>query len=83
MHSGFLPVWHYERVIVLNFEAGEVRSIEDWSQRVAEFRAKKTGTPVAASGGAAGGDSDPGSDDDNAFERFMSSLKVRFGLEEG
>ncbi len=70
VHAGYLPVWHYERVLALDVEAGVVESTEDRSGQVAEFRAEKTG---------ADGDND---DEDNAFERFVSSLKIRLGFDD-
>lgn len=65
--SGFLPVWHYERVLAFDLEGGVVQSFEDRSEQVAEFRAERTGEDV---------------DDDNVFERFLSSIKIRFGLDD-
>lgn len=70
VHSGFLPVWHYERVIAVDLENGVVQSTEDRSEQVAQFRAEKTGTEA------------PVEDDENVFERFLSSLKIRLGLDE-
>lgn len=76
VHSGFLPVWHYERVIALDIEAGVVQSTEDRSQQVAEFRAEKTGEDSSAG-------SDPEANDrEGGFERFLSSLKIRLGFDE-
>lgn len=67
--TGFLPVWHYERVLALDLEAGVVQSTEDRSEQVAEYRAERTGEDVP-------------DDDENAFERFLSSLKIRLGFDD-
>ena len=68
IHSGFLPVWHYERVTAFALENGAVRSSEDRSKQVAEFRAERD---------AGGADDDAG-----IFERFLDSIKVTFGLDD-
>lgn len=67
--SGFLPVWHYERVLAFDLEHGVVQSSEDRSEQVAAYRAERTGD-------------DSGDDDENAFERFLSSLKIRLGFDD-
>lgn len=67
--SGFLPVWHYERVLAIDLEAGVVESTEDRTEQVAIFRAEKTGADAPV-------------DDENAFERFLSSLKIRLGFDD-
>ena len=77
VHSGFLPVWHYEKVLAFDLEAGVVESSEDRSEQVRAFREEQTG----------GGTGDPrnasAEEDENVFERFLSSLKIRLGIEEG
>lgn len=70
VHSGFLPVWHYERVLAVDLEAGVVESTEDRTEQVAAFRAEKTGGDASEE------------DDENAFERFLSSLKIRLGFDD-
>ena len=70
VHAGFVPVWHYERVVAVDLEGGVVESIEDRSEQVAAFRAEKTGGDVAED------------DDENGFERFLSSLKIRLGFDD-
>ena len=67
--SGYLPVHHYEKVLAVDLEAGVVESTEDRSEQVRAFREEQAGT-------------DSPEDEENAFERFLSSLKIRFGLEE-
>lgn len=37
-HAGFSPVWHYERVLALDIEAGTVVGREDRSDEVARYR---------------------------------------------
>lgn len=66
--SGFLPVWHYERVLAFDLENGVVQSSEDRTEQVAAYRNERLGADV--------------DDDENAFERFLSSLKIRLGFEE-
>lgn len=70
VHAGYLPVWHYERVLAVDLEGGVVESTEDRSEQVAAFRAERTGQDATEG------------DDENAFERFLSSLKIRLGLED-
>ncbi len=66
VHAGFLPVWHYERVVAFDIEAGDVRAQEDRSDAVAEFRAERLG--------------DDGVDEDEGiFERFLDAIKLRLG----
>lgn len=67
VHSGFLPVWHYERVTAFDIEAGVVVSSEDRSEQVAAYRAERTA-------------GDAVEDDSNVFERFLESIKLRIGL---
>lgn len=67
VHSGFLPAWHYERVMAFDVEAGRVVSSEDRSEQVAEFRAERVGA-------------DGKDEDEGVFERFLDSLKLRFGF---
>ncbi len=74
VHGGFLPAWHYEKVLAFDIEAGVVQSSEDRSEQTRAFRDEKTG---GTSSEIADGD-----DDENVFERFMSSLKIRFGLDD-
>ena len=42
VHSGFAPVWHYERVLAVDLEDGVVESTEDRSADVAGYRDEKT-----------------------------------------
>ena len=42
IHSGFLPVWHYERVTAFALVDGVVQSSEDRSDQVAAFRAERS-----------------------------------------
>lgn len=74
VHAGFLPVWHYERVLAIDLEAGVVQSTEDRSEQVAAFRSDKLGPSTD--------DEMAGDDDENAFERFLSSLKIRLGFDD-
>ena len=67
--TGFLPVWHYERVLAFDIENGVVQSSEDRSAEVAAYRAERTGA-------------DGEDDEENAFERFLSSIKIRLGLDD-
>ncbi len=67
VHAGFLPVWHYEKVMTFDIEAGVVQASEDSSAAVAEFRAERTAP-------------DAPEDDDNVFERFLDSIKLRMGF---
>ncbi len=71
VHAGFLPAWHYERVMAFDIEGGQVQSSEDRSAQVAEFRAERTG--VTAGGGIV-------DEDEGIFERFLDSIKLRLGL---
>ncbi len=66
VHAGFPPVWHYERVMAFDIEAGVVQSSEDRTEQVAEFRAERLG--------------DNGVDDENVFERFLDSIRLKFGF---
>lgn len=65
VHAGFLPVWHYERVLAFDVEAGQLQGQEDRSVEVAEFRAERL-------------DGD-GDDDESVFERFLDAIKLRLG----
>jgi len=38
VHAGFAPIWHYERVLALDIEAGIVEATEDRTTEVAQFR---------------------------------------------
>lgn len=67
VHAGFLPAWHYERVMAFDIEEGRVVSSEDRSAQVAEFRAERAGDD-----GVIG--------DEGIFERFLDSIKLRLGL---
>jgi len=60
VHSGFPPVWHYERVLALDFELGTEVGREDRSKEVAQYR------------------DDHDDEDQNAFERFINAIKLRF-----
>ncbi len=73
VHAGFLPVWHYERVLAFDLEEGVLQGQEDRSEQVREFREERTGESSDA------GESE---DDENVFERFLSSLKIRLGLDD-
>lgn len=66
VHAGFLPVWHYERVVAFDIEAGEVRAREDRSEAVAEFRAERV-------------DADGVDEDEGIFERLLDAIKLRLG----
>lgn len=72
--SGYLPVHHYEKVLAFDLEEGIVESTEDRSDQVRAFRDEQAGSDGP-------GDAGP-EDEENVFERFLSSLKIRFGLEE-
>lgn len=65
VHAGFSPVWHYERVMAFDVEAGEIVGTEDRSAEVAEYREAHTGDGDAP-------------DHDNAFERLLNTIKIRF-----
>ena len=67
VHAGFLPAWHYERVMAFDIEEGTVVSSEDRSARVAEFRAERAGADGAV-------------EDEGIFERFLDSIKLRLGM---
>ncbi len=69
VHAGFLPAWHYERVVAYDVENGTVMSSEDRSTEVAAFRAERTGA-------------DAPDDDEGVFERFLDSIKLRLGFSE-
>lgn len=69
VHTGFLPAWHYERVMAFDIENGQVQSSEDRSVEVAHFRAERLGS-----------DGDAEAEDEGVFERFLDSLKLRFGI---
>ncbi|GEM_PF-2045778 len=73
VHAGFLPAWHYERVLAFDIEGGRVQSSEDRSTQAAAFRAERTGGT---------GEDGVGSDaqDEGIFERFLDSIKLRLGL---
>lgn len=66
VHAGFLPAWHYERVLAYDVENGVAVSSEDRSSEVAAFRADRS--------------SASGPEDDGAFERFLDSIKLRLGI---
>jgi len=68
VHAGFLPVWHYERAIAFDIEAGVVESSEDRSEQVAEFRSERM---------AGDGESE---EDEGIFERFLDSIKLKMGF---
>jgi len=70
VHAGFLPVWHYERVIAFDVDAGVVRAQEDRSEAVAEFREAQL-------------DADVTDDDEGIFERFLEAIKLRLGGQHG
>lgn len=83
VHGGFLPVWHYEKVLAFDLEAGVVESSEDRSEQVRAFREERTSG--GGSGNAAGNDTSDGAaeeDEENVFERFLSSLRIRLGIDE-
>ena len=67
VHAGFLPVWHYEKVMTFDIESGVVQASKDSSEEVAAFRAERTAPDAPV-------------DDDNVFERFLDSIKLRLGL---
>jgi hypothetical protein len=67
VHTGFLPAWHYERVVAFDIEAGVVQSSEDRSAEVAEFRAERV-------------EAEASDDDANIFEHFLDSIKLKMGL---
>ena len=67
VHAGFLPVWHYERVMAFDIEAGAVQGSEDRSSEVAEYRKDRTGT-------------DGKDEEEGVFERFLDSIKLKIGL---
>lgn len=79
VHRGFLPVWHYEQVVALDIEAGQLQGTEDRSAEVANYRAERVGP----AGGDASGGSEEAAEEENTFERFVSSLKIRFGFDDG
>lgn len=60
IHSGFPPVWHFERVMAFDIEGGVVVGSEDRSAEVAEYRRERTDA------------------DDNAFERLLQKIRIRF-----
>ena len=64
VHSGFSPVWHYERVLALDIEGGAVVGREDRSTEVAAYRRDRE-------------DGLHEDDDDNAFERLLKSIRLR------
>lgn len=71
VHAGFQPAWHYERVLAFDIEGGAVRSSEDRSAQVAEFRAEQmSGTEEGIAT----------AEDEGIFERFLDSIKLRLGL---
>ena len=78
VHSGFLPVWHYEKVLAFDLEAGVVQSSEDRSEEVRAFREERTGGDSASNASAEAGDED----DENLFDGFLSSLKIRLGFDD-
>jgi len=67
VHAGFLPAWHYERVLAFALDNGLVVGTEDRTEEVAAFRAERTGADAAP-------------DDDGVFERFLDSIKLRLGF---
>ena len=64
VHSGFLPVWHYEQVLAFDVEAGCVLSREDRSEAVAAFRAALL-------------EAEETDRDDGRFEHFLDAIKLR------
>lgn len=66
VHAGFLPVWHYERVVAFDIENGVVVSREDRSEAVAEFRADRLGA-------------DGKDEEEGIFERFLDAIRLRLG----
>ena len=62
VHAGFSPVWHFERVMAFDIENGAVVGSEDRSGEVAGYRDER----------------DAAGDDDNAFERLLKSITLRF-----
>lgn len=69
VHRGFLPVWHYETVFAFDLEEGLVQSSEDRSGEVAIFRAERMGQ-------------DEPDEDEGMFESFLSSIRIRLGLDD-
>ena len=69
VHAGFLPVWHYEKVMTFDVEDGMVQGSQDSSAEVAKYRAERT-APEAPE------------DDEHVFERFLDSIKLRMGFGE-
>lgn len=67
VHAGFPPVWHYEKVVAFDIEAGVVQSFEDRTEQVAEFRASRLGA-------------DGRDEDEGVFERFLDSIKLKLGF---
>lgn len=63
VHTGFAPIWHYERVLALDVEDGRVEATEDRTAEVARFRDEQSAA-----------DDD---DDDNAFERMLNAIRLR------
>jgi len=66
VHTGFLPAWHYEKVMAFDIEHGQVVSSEDRTEQVAEFRAERIGSDAP--------------EDEGIFERFLDSIKLRLGI---
>ena len=67
MHTGFLPVWHYETVLSFDIVDGAVVGSQDTSDTVAAYRREQMGAEGEA-------------DDAGIFERFLDSIKMRIGL---
>lgn len=63
VHSGFLPVWHYNTVRAFDIENGVVAAEEDRSDQVAEFRDERLGAEP--------------DEDEGIFERFLDAIKLR------
>lgn len=70
VHAGFPPVWHYERVMAFDIEEGVVTGSEDRSSDVADYRRSRAA--------AESGDGADDFDDDNAFERLLRKIRIRF-----
>ena len=66
VHVGFLPAWHYERVLAFAIESGNVTASEDRSEQVAAYRSERSDD-----------------EDEGVFERFLDSIKLRIGFDDG
>ena len=69
VHAGFLPVWHYERVLAFDIEAGVAVGREDRSAAVAAFRAERLG--------------DEADEDEGVFERLLDAIRLRWRGDDG